>query len=63
MTPQEFMPYYEGKASTIIATSTCGLRVQFPAMHLRRFLSAQGIEGYFRLETQNNKFLSLEKLA
>ncbi len=63
MTTQEFMPYYHGRVQAIVVTSTLGKRVQFPAMHLRKFLSASGIYGYFCLETENNKFKSLQKLA
>ena len=60
---QEFLPYYQGKVHSIIVTSELGTKVQFPAMHLRKYLSASGVKGYFCLETQNNKFLSLSKLS
>lgn len=60
---QEFLPFYEGKVHTMVATTTTGIRVQFPAMHMRKFVSRNGISGYFCMETQNNKFLSLTKLA
>ncbi|RHW77374.1 DUF2835 family protein [Colwellia sp. RSH04] len=59
---KEFMPYYEGKASSIVVLSDQGERVQFPAMHLRKFLASNGVYGRFCLETQNNKFLSLKKI-
>lgn len=58
----EFLPYYQGKVSGIVVTSIQGLRVQFPAMHLRKFVTPSGVQGYFRLETKNNKFFSLTKL-
>jgi len=58
----EFLPYYQGQVSGIVVTSTQGVRVQFPAMHLRKFVTPSGIHGYFRLETKNNKFFSLTKL-
>jgi len=62
MTAEEFLPYYQGRAQSIIATTAQGVRVQFPAMHLRKHLTTSGIRGYFCLETKNNKFLSLSKI-
>ncbi len=62
MSSAEYLPYYQGQLHSIVATSTSGLRVQFPAMHLRKYLTSEGIKGYFCMETKNNKFLSLEKL-
>ncbi|WP_448212988.1 DUF2835 domain-containing protein [Colwellia sp. MEBiC06753] len=62
MSVDEFMPYYRGHASTIITVAHNGQRIQFPAMHLRKFLTAQGISGQFCLETENNKFISITQL-
>ena len=63
MARDEFLPYYQGKIQAIIAKTNEGVRVQFPAMHLRKYLTANGIKGYFCLETQHNKFLSLNKIS
>ncbi len=62
MTTKDFMPYYQGLSQNIIATTNEGVRVQFPAMHLRKYLSGAGIQGYFCLKTKNSKFLSLTKI-
>ena len=62
MTSEQYLPYYQGQIRSIVATSTTGLKVQFPAMHLRKYLTSVGIDGYFCMETKNNKFLSLTKL-
>ena len=59
---EEFLPYYQGKVQSVVVTCTTGERVQFPAMHMRKFVTSGGISGYFCLETQNNKFLSLSKI-
>lgn len=59
----DFLPYYQGKIQDIVVTTTQGKTVQFPAMHLREFLIPTGIKGFFCLKTENNKFISLEKLA
>ena len=63
MTNVDYLPYYKGQLHSIVVTSTTGVRVQFPAMHLRKYLTSVGIEGFFCMETKNNKFLSLNKLA
>jgi len=62
MSPEEFLPYYQGKAQTIVVTSHQGVRLNFPAMHLRPFLHSDGINGNFCLHSENNKFLSLTKV-
>lgn len=61
ITTEEFLPYYQGSVQNVVVTTTQGLKVQFPAMHLRKYLTANGIRGNFCLETENNKFLSLTK--
>lgn len=58
----EFLPYYRGEIQSIVVTSYDGVRVQFPAVHLRNHLTNSGIIGRFCLETKNNKFLSLTKI-
>jgi len=63
MSPQEFMPYYQGKVQAIIVTATNGQRVQFPAMHMRKFLTTVGVQGQFCMETENNKFKSIVKIS
>ncbi len=59
----EFLPYYQGKVQVMVVTTLQGIRVQFPAMHMRKFLTATGIKGQFCLETENNKFKYLTKLV
>ncbi|MGB2739467.1 MAG: DUF2835 domain-containing protein [Cognaticolwellia sp.] len=60
---QDYLPYYQGRVHTIIVTTAQGIRLEFPAMHLRSFLTNTGIKGYFCLQTQDQKFLSLEKIS
>ncbi len=62
LTANEFLPYYQGTIQNVVVTTTQGVKVQFPAMHLRKYLTGNGIQGDFCLETQQNKFLSLSKL-
>lgn len=63
MTTKEFLPYYQGRAQSIVAATNAGVRVQFPAMHIRKYLTNAGIRGFFCLETRNKKFLSLTKIS
>jgi|TARA_R110002167_G_scaffold47929_2_gene141629 hypothetical protein len=60
---QDYLLYYQGAIHTIVVTTDEGLRLEFPAMHLRKFLTATGIKGRFCLQTQSNKFLSLDKIS
>jgi len=62
ITAQEFLPYYQGSIQNVVVTTTQGIKVQFPAMHLRKYLTANGIQGYFCMQTQQNKFLSLSRV-
>lgn len=59
----DFLPYYQGKIHTFVVTTNNGMKVQFPAMHLRPYLTAVGIHGHFCMNTENNKFLSLDKIT
>jgi len=63
MSSQEFLPYYQGQLRSIVVTANSGETVQFPAMHMRKFLASYGIHGRFCLITENNKFISLVKIA
>jgi len=62
MTTKEFLPYYQGKAHSIVVISNQGLRLQFSARHIRSYLKSDGINGHFCLHTENNKFLSLTEV-
>ena len=63
ITNQEYLPYYQGRIQSIVVMSDQGVKVEFPAMHLRKHLKGTGIKGLFCLQTLNNKFLSLDKIS
>jgi len=44
-----FRAYYQGVVESVVAQSTDGRLVQFPARVLRPFLSYQGIDGTFEI--------------
>ena len=62
ITANEFLPYYQGTIQNVVVRTIQGVKVQFPAIHLRKYVTPSGIQGDFCLETQQNKFLSLSKL-
>ncbi|MBU2898869.1 DUF2835 domain-containing protein [Vibrio hepatarius] len=60
---QSFLAHYNGAASNVLVVTDQGLRLQLPATRFRPFLSQIGLNGRFRLTTdQNNKFIKLEML-
>jgi hypothetical protein len=62
--PGRYLEYYRGEARHVVARSTGGENVQFPASLLQRFLRPDGIEGRFVLTCDdNNKCLSLERIG
>ena len=63
MSHQDFLPYYKGQIHSIAVTTTKGVKVQFPAMHLRQYVTTEGVHGFYCMKTQNNKFLSIIKLS
>ena len=63
LTYQEFLPFYEGRVKSIVVTTYSGIKVEFPAQHIRQYLTSAGITGEFCLKTQNNKFFSIEKIS
>ena len=63
ITSQEYLPYYQGRVQSIVVMTEQGVKVEFPAMHLRKHLTGMGIKGYFCLQTLNNKFLSLDIIS
>lgn len=62
MTADEFFPYYQGRILSVVVQTETGIKVQFPAMHLRKYITPSGVRGRFCLETVNNKFISLTKV-
>lgn len=63
MSYEQFLPFYQGRVQTVIVLTTKGQKLKFPAIHLKPYLKPSGIKGYFCMNTENNKYLSLEKLS
>lgn len=59
----DYLRYYKGSASVIIAPAEDGTRVQFPASALRPYITTDGVSGSFLLVTdEKNKLVSLKKV-
>lgn len=64
LTYQECLQYYEGTYTAIQVMAHTGQRVQFPAEHIRPYVTSQGVNGTFEMEVDStNKFKSLKKLS
>ena len=60
---QEYLPYYSGRVKAISVITDDGRRIEFPAEHLRQFVSHQGIEGYFEIEfDEDNRIRNLKRI-
>ncbi|MDT8311608.1 MAG: DUF2835 domain-containing protein [Methylophaga sp.] len=60
----EAMRYYRGEALAIRVVTETGQTLQFPALHIRRFIDQQGINGRFQIIFDaNNKLKSIEKIG
>lgn len=63
LSSSQYLPYYQGQVQAIAVTTYDGIKIQFPAMHLRKFVNSIGVYGEFCMETKNKKFLSLTKIS
>lgn len=63
ISPQEALKYYRGQATTVIVQAENGQTIQFPALHIRPFIGADGVKGRFKIEfDQNHKFKSIQRI-
>ena len=60
----QYLAFYQGIAKTVSVIADDGRRIVFPAGNIRRFLTKDGIHGYFEMElTAQSKFVGIKKLA
>jgi hypothetical protein len=63
ISPQRYLSYYQGVARLVVVNARDGRRIQFPAEHLRPFVTHEGIHGEFALQfDEYNKFVGLKQL-
>ncbi|MEO7107938.1 MAG: DUF2835 family protein [Rhodoferax sp.] len=64
LTAQEYLNYYRGTVSQVVASSTSGATVQFPAALLKPFVTSGGIYGRFLLTCDDDhKNSQLKKIG
>ena len=63
LSSDQYLAYYKGQAKHISVVCDDGRRIEFPAEHLRSYLTHDGIQGYFEIEfDQQYRFSALRKL-
>lgn len=63
LSPQQLARYYAGSVSTVVARTTNGRTIRFPANILRAVVQANGVHGIFELTLdENRKFVSIKRL-
>lgn len=59
----EMLRLYSGKAKQVQANTADGRLLRFPAVHLRSFVTHEGVHGTFRIYFDaNERFQRLEKI-
>jgi hypothetical protein len=60
----QFLGVYQGAIKTVVTKTDDGRNISFPAGNIQRFLSKDGIQGYFEMElTAQHKFVSIKRLT
>jgi len=60
----QYLAVYQGVAKNVTVLAEDGRRILFPAGNIQRYLTKDGIQGYFEMElTAQNKFVGIKKLA
>lgn len=58
-----YLSYYQGRASSVSVMADDGSWIKFPAEHLRPFVMHDGVRGRFELVfDDNNRFIALRKI-
>jgi len=60
---EQALRYYQGTARVIAVTTINGQKLQFPAEHIRSFITQGGIEGRFCIQfDDNHKLLGIKRV-
>lgn len=60
----QYLAVYQEVAKNVTVLADDGRRILFPAGKIQRYLTKDGIQGYFEMElTAQNKFVGIRKLA
>ena len=59
---EQYLAHYQGYAHSVSVIGVDGRRIEFPAEHLRPFLTHTGINGRFEIEfDQQHRFVALRR--
>ncbi|MCG8315315.1 MAG: DUF2835 domain-containing protein [Pseudomonadales bacterium] len=60
---EEYLKWYQGSASSVMATTSQGKTVRFPASILQPFVTREGVSGTFSIIfDDNNKFKEIRRI-
>lgn len=58
---EEYLAYYQGQAQVVVARTEDNRTIRFPASAIRKFVSQDGIFGYFEITfDENNKLIAIQ---
>lgn len=61
---RQLLYYYEGEVDTVVAKTTDGRIIRFPANILRSVVQSNGVYGTFELVfDENHKFVSISRIG
>jgi hypothetical protein len=61
---EQFLQVYQGIAKNVTARTDDGKVIQFPAQHIKSFLTHDGIYGYFEMTfSAEHKFMGIKRLG
>lgn len=64
ISPEEYQSYYQGVAKAVIVTSDDGRTLKFPVNALQKFVTHNGIEGFFEIMfDDNNKMIGINRIG
>lgn len=64
LSAEKYLHYYQGAARAVSVRSVDGRRLQFPAEHLRRFVTHDGVQGEFVIRFDDrHRFVGLERVG
>ena len=64
LTADEYLKWYRGDASSVVAYSRDGRRIRFPVSSLHPYITHEGVRGSFAVHfNEHNKLVKVEKLG
>ncbi len=62
LSSEQYLAYYKGYVRNISVIADDGRRIEFPAEHLRAYLTHEGIQGRFEIQfDRQHRFIALQR--